>query len=600
MTLTVSMWASTMSLAAPAGARAGLAAAALVVLLCGPVLPDALAGEASPAGGSPAAEAREAGSGASIADLVREADAAFARRDYDAARRLYEQAVTRGADGVHALHRLALLRSWAGDLGASAAAYRRALERAPGELDLSLELASVLERKNDLREAIRIYEALRAAHADEPRVLLGLGRALGRKGRHAEADAVLRDMQDRRLEPIRAHVARARLLAAQGRFDRAADFYRDALRADPRNLEARLGLAENEHAQGFDRKAVQQIEAIVLDHPESREARDLQKEIHDALRPRIRVDGTRLSDDDSNRLDSAVAAYTFMAEPQTSVTIGYGLHDASVRCESRAVCDELAPPSGPFSIEAGASAEILDAGLISRIIGPITFHARAGAARQETFGEKRRTVGIGGGFLRWQVGPRLALVGTGGREALVDTAPLVDRGLRVDTAEVRMEFRFRPSWLLTAGAGYGSYSDRNARRSASASIEWRLPIVRPRVAGTFEALFREFNEDTDHGYFDPLRYDSELLTVAIWDRYRRGRIFWRVQGSYGRQDVATGGGTAPDPVDDDTVRAVNGAFGVEFGTRASLEAFYWRSDHALQTATGFASRRSGLLFRLRI
>ena len=587
--------------AAGRGGRWRFNAGALLLLLGWPgVAPQARA--AAVAGAAPAAaRGTKAVAGPeteAVAELVRQADAAFDREDYKAARRLYERAVQADADAVRPLRRLALLQSWDGDLRQSIATYRRALQRAPGDLDLSLELAKVLGWRNDLDAAIRLYEDLRAAHPDDARVLLGLGQALGWRGRYREADAVYRSMQDRRIESIQAHVGRARLLAWQGRLDRAMEYYRDALRADPGHLEARLGMAQTEHWQGFDRKAVQQIDAIVLDHPESREARDLQRDIHDSLRPRAQVQAGRTSDNDGNRVDAAVVAHTFMAEPQTSIRIAYGEYDATFRCESNLFCDELGLTE-PFSVEADTTARTLEAGVVSRIIGPITFHARGGAVQEKTFGGGRRTVGVGGGYLRWQVGPRLALLGTGGRETLLDTAPLIDRGLRVDTAQVRMEFRFLPAWLLSAAGGYGSYSDHNARRAASLSIEWRLPTVRPKVSATFEARFREFNEDTDHGYFDPLRYDSELLTVAVWDRYRRDRIFWRIEGTYGRQDFTTGGGPGPGAGDDDTVQAIYAAAGAALGRRGSLEAFYSRSDYALQVATGFTSTRSGFVFRFR-
>ena len=41
------------------------------------------------------------------------------------------------------------------------------------------------------------------------------------------------------------------------------------------------------------------------------------------------------------------------------------------------------------------------------------------------------------------------------------------------------------------------------------------------------------------------------------------------------------------------------SFGVGFGTRASLEAFYSHSNYALQLATGFTSSRSGFALRFR-
>jgi len=538
-----------------------------------------------------------------VADLVRAADAAFDRGEYRQARALYEEAVQRGAEGVHALRRLALLESWDGDLSASIACYRQALAQAPGDLDLSLELAKVLSWKNELGEAIRLYEALRATYPDDARVLLGLGQALAWRGRYAEADAVYRGMEERRLEPIQAHVGRARVLAWQGSFDRAAHFYRDVLRADSMNLDARLGLAEIEHWQGLDRAAREQSDNIVLDHPESREAQRLQTEIHQALDPHAGLDAFRFSDNDSNRVDTATATYTFMAEPQTSVRIAYATYDAEFRCTILGFCrsDDVAAAQGlagqPIDAVVDARAQALTAGVTSRLIGPLTFHARLGGLREETIAGGSRSLAIGGGFLRWQVGPRFAVVGAGSRDTLLDTVPLIDKGIHVDGADVTLEYRYRPSWTLSGSGGYGTYSDGNARRTAAVSLEWRLPTAHPFVSGVFAARYRAFNADKDDAYFDPRRYDSELLTVAIWDDYRHARIFWRIEETYGRQ--AFDAGAAVEAGRGDRVAAEYVSFGVGFGTRASLEAFYSHSNYALQLATGFTSSRSGFALRFR-
>jgi tetratricopeptide (TPR) repeat protein len=560
------------------------------------------------AAGSWPAAAREGAPAAdrSVADLVRDADAAFAREDYAGARALYEEAVRRGAEAVHPLRRLALLMSWDGDLDASIACYRRALALAPDDLDLSLELAKVLSWDNQLAESIRILEGQRVRHPDDPRVLLALAQVLAWKGRYDAADAIYRDMEERRLEAIQAHVGRARALAWKGDLDRAIEFYRDVLKADPGNVDARFGIVQVHHWQGLDRSASAQAENLVVDHPENREAVKLREEIRQALRPRGDLDAYRLSDSDSNRVDAGTAAYTFMAEPQTSVRIAYSDYDAEFRCKTLVRCSgdpqAIAQDAGvgaPVDTVPGTRAQALVAGVTSRVIAPINFHARIALVREEDFAGGARVFGAGGGYLRWQVGPRFAVGSNGGREALLDTAELASRGLRVDTAEVRLEYRFRTPWLLSGSAGYGSYSDGNARRTAGVSLEWRLRSRHPSVAGTFEARYRSFNDDTDHGYFDPLRYDSELLTVAVWDQYARSRIFWRVEGTLGRQDFDGRGGSAPGAGQDDTVQAFNGSLGVGLGSRASLEAFYSRSDYALQVATGFTSSRTGFALRMR-
>ncbi len=547
--------------------------------------------------------AAEASAGAPAADagaLVRQADAAFARDSYKEARRLYEQAKNAGAQGVHVLSRLALLQSWDGNLGESVENYRAAIKMTPDDFDLCLELARVLTWKNDLGEAIELYEGLRMKSPEDPRVLLGLARALGWKRRYAAADAIYVEMEQKRIEPFKAHAGRGELLAWQGDYQQASHMYRDVMRADPGNIEARIGLTRVEHWQGLDRAARVQINNIVLDHPEDRDARQLQRDIGEALRPRSSVDASRFSDNDSNRVDAATAAATWMLEPQTSLRIAYSAYDAEFRCKDAALCDEVAASPVPSQL-VSTRAQFLTAGLTSRLLNPLYFFARIGAVREDSFDGEARTLGTLGGSLRWQVGPRLSVSTWGGREPLLDTAVLIDRGINAFTADAGIEYRFRPSWTLSGNAGYATYSDRNARQTAGAAIEWRLPVARPRITARFEARYRAFNEDKDNGYFDPLRYDSELLTVAIWDDVRHGRLFWRAEGTIGRQSFDTGGSASLEAGNNDRVEAFYGSFGVGMGAtkRATLEAFYGRSDYALNLATGFTSTRSGAIFRYR-
>jgi len=527
-----------------------------------------------------------------VAEVVREADAAFARQDFKKARPLYEEAVRRQPDQVHSLIRAAILESWDSDLAPAAENYRRAVSLAPDDYDARLGLARVLSWKHEFAESITTYKGLRDQHPDDPKVLLGLGQTLSWAGRFAEADAVFASMEERRIEAIQAHIGRARLRGWQGQLGEAARYWRDVLRADPGNLDARIGMAYVRHWEGLDRQAQEQANNIVLDHPDSKDAKELQAAVHLGLRPHVDGDAFRYSDTDSNRVDAATAAYVFMSEPQTSVRFAYSVYDASFRCEDPAFCNE---PGLAVGDEIDTRAQMLTAGATSRF-GPLTFSAHGGAVREETFGDDARTDGVFGGFMRWQVGPRFAVGTSGGWDNLLDTAPLIDRGIRTISADARLEYRFRPAWLLSGGGGAATYSDGNGRRTVGAALEWRAPRTHPWFSTLLDARYRTFNADRDSGYFDPLRYDSELLTAAIWDDYRDGRFYWRAEGTYGRQAFTVG---AAEPRDD-RVKGVSGLAGINFAAgRGAVEASYARSDYALNVANGFKYSRTGLFLRYR-
>jgi hypothetical protein len=197
------------------------------------------------------------------------------------------------------------------------------------------------------------------------------------------------------------------------------------------------------------------------------------------------------------------------------------------------------------------------------------------------------------------VGSRFTMAGYAAREPLLDTAVLIDKGIIVDSGDAVLEFRFRPEWNLGGSAGYALYSDGNRRMTAGANISWRPPLARPHLSGVFDVRYRAYSEDLNHGYFDPQRFDSELLTVAVWDDLRHGRFYWRVEATIGRQAFDTDASSTLEAGDGDTVRAFHAMAGVGLGERAAVEAFYSRGDYALQLATGFESTRAGFSFRFR-
>jgi hypothetical protein len=253
----------------------------------------------------------------------------------------------------------------------------------------------------------------------------------------------------------------------------------------------------------------------------------------------------------------------------------------------------------PINRAVDASGQSLQAGLTARLITPLSFHARAGVVRQESFDGSHRTVTIGGGRIEWRVGPSFEIHAVGGREAMHDTATLIDLGLRLDTAAMNLRYRFHDRWVLVGKGGYGSYSDGNARQTAAISVRWQLPAESVQIAGTVEARYRRFLDDRDGGYFDPRRYDAELLTLEVRDDAPEGRLYWRFSGTLGRQHFDMHAGPRLETERDDQVEEVYGAAGVRFGDRGSLEAYYSRSNDPFDRAVGFTTSRAGFVLRIR-
>jgi tetratricopeptide (TPR) repeat protein len=437
-------------------------------------------------------------------------------------------------------------------------------------------------RNGDASAARDQFQAALVERPDDPRALLGLGRALTERRRYNEADALYRDMETRHIEAIEARLGRARLRSLQGDHEGARRFYRDALQADPGNLEARLGLAREAHAQGLDRTALAQADNLVLDHPESEAARALQREIHDGLRPHVTLEPLATSDDGDNRTRQIRAAGVFMAEPQSAVEIAYTAHEAELDDDS-------------------VRSSILTGGVMSRLLSPLSFLARAGFIRQTPLDEEDRVLLFGDGNIRWVVGPRFTIRAFASRRPILDSVPLVDWGIRVDSGEMRLEYRYRPEWMLVADGELGRYSDGNARETASAFLAWEPQGSRPRVTTTVGARLRRFNDDRDYGYLDPIHYDSQSLTVRLWDEEMGDRLVWHIEGTLGRQSY--------DPNDaqralvaepEERLHGGEAALGVAIGERVRLEAFHQRTNDALESAPGFGIRRSGLSLRVRL
>jgi thioredoxin-like negative regulator of GroEL len=452
----------------------------------------------------------------------------------------------------------------------------------------------------DAGRARELFEQALQMQPDDPKALVGLGRALTARRRYVEADALYRDMEDRHIASIDARLGRARLRSLQGDHEGARHFYKDALQADPGNLEARLGMAREAHAIGLDAQALPQADNIVVDHPGNAAALALQKTIHNALSPRIEFAPSVQEDDAGNRLEQVTVTGTFMARPQTAVSVALTGARTTSECGDAIDCAAFVTPV-PADGSVETEARTLVAGTVIRVIRPLTFEARVGALQEEPLDGSRRTQIFGDGVILWEAGPRLTLRGRTARRPLLDSAALVDYGIHVDTGDLRLEYRLDPLWTVTGIGELGRYSDGNAREFARTTLTFQAPTTRRVVTTTLAVVLGRHHDDRDMGYLDPIHYDAETVTVAIADVVLGGRLTWSLEGTFGRQAYDPNDSeVAPVAPPDSPVSGGAARLGFDLGDRVHLEAWHRRTNDALATAPGFPARLSGLTVRIRL
>jgi thioredoxin-like negative regulator of GroEL len=452
----------------------------------------------------------------------------------------------------------------------------------------------------DAGRARELFEQALLLRPDDAKALVGLGRALTARRRYVEADALYRDMEDRHIASIGARLGRARLRSLQGDHEGARQFYKDALQADPANLDARLGLAREAHAIGLDAQALPQADNIVVDHPGSAEALALQKTIHDALSPRIEFAPSVRKDDAGNRLDQVTVTGTFMARPQTAVSVAVTGARTTSECGSAIDCAAFLTPV-PADGSAETEARTLVGGTVIRVIRPLTFEARVGVLQEEPLDGSRRTQIFGDGVILWEAGPRLTMRGRTARRPLLDSAALVDYGIHVDTGDLRLEYRLHPLWTVTGTGELGRYSDGNSREFAETTLTFQVPISRPVVTTTAAVRLGRHHDDRDMGYLDPIRYEAETVTVTVADVMLEGRITWSLEGTFGRQEYNPNNyEIIPVAPPDSPLEGGAARLGFDLGDRVYLEAWHRRTNDALATAPGFPVRLSGLMLRIRL
>lgn len=412
---------------------------------------------------------------------TQDADAAFARGDFAAARAAYEQVLARDSLSVRALYRLAILDSWDGALDRSLERLRRLRRLEPLDPDFAVAHARVLSWAGKYAAAASVYDSVLAASPHRADALAGL----------------------------------ARTTAWKGDLPRAEALWRGALAAHPDDPEINVGLAQTllwrgqaALAEGYATRARQLA-------PEDRSARDVLDLIEAALAPEFSTTADYNHDSDDNDILTHRLSY--------SVSLAGGRRAAAYGLWRRAT--DPARSGGSYTLG-------------GRLTTPLGQTVLARAA----LGGQLLAPDSAGPYTT--LAPELALSARLSRTAAVtlgwrrgyfdETAILLRRHLTTNALDLDVELAPVPRVTVLLAAGSLWLTD-NTRWSALGAV-----MVAAAPGLELGGLARAFAYDTNPGmgYFAPDLF--ALLEARA--RYERRFGHWGVQGDggFGSQQVGRG------------------------------------------------------------
>jgi len=425
-----------------------------------------------------------------------EAEDAFDRGDYRAARALYDSVLARDSLNPRAMYRLAVLDSWDGHLKRSLARFVK-LRRIEQSLDISVAHAKVLAWDGQTRWSEALYDSVLAIAPDRGDALAG----------------------------------RARAVAWSGDLDRAERLWRDALERYPDDPEILIGLAQTLYWKGEPGLAEGYIDRARALAPADAAVRDLFDQVRAERRPAISFSSDGAEDIEHNRFVSV--AGTFSASLS-----GEGQRRGTLRASWRR--NDL---GGLVGTSSG-----LDGWLVQSFRGGSTVRAGLGARSLKADSGTRTFATVQAGVgLRPAKFTSINVAYT--RAPFDETALLVRRAFVWNELDVSTDIAPNPSLDVSVAGNAAWLSDGNRRLIGSVTA--MVGVGRGLRVGVYGRVMGYREANPGRGYFAPDRFTlGEGRASYTW---RRPRWSLRVSGGFGAQQVGAGGATQAEWHGDATV-----------------------------------------------
>lgn len=436
----------------------------------------------------PLALALLAAPGLLIAQLP-DAEAAFRRGDYVAARTAYERVLATDSLNIRALYRLAILDGWDGKLSRSLQRLARARRLAPSDADIMLSEAQVLAWEGKLAAAEALYDSVLARSPDRADALAG----------------------------------RARVVAWRGDLDRAEQLWRAALERYPDAAELLIGLAQTLYWKGQPVLAETYAARARTVAPGDRAVRDLERVVRAALRPDLSTHLDGATDSDHNEFVAQEASISTSLGSDLRGTLHAGWrHARLVDAAGNVIASGTSYGAGVYGIAALGKGAVLRAGLGARRVEPDAADARTPLTAQLGLGLRP------GRYTAASLGYS--------RTPFDETAGLMAQGLTIDALDWSVDASPNAGWSVSAGGGGAWFSDGNRRYSVVGAVLGR--VLKGLQIGPFARVLG-YRAPRPGLYFAPVRFSViEGRGVYEWQRNRWGL---RADGGLGSQQVQTFG-----------------------------------------------------------
>lgn len=482
----------------------------------------------------------------SLAAQLPDAEAAFAKGDYPAARASYERVLATDSLNRRALYRLAILDGWDGKLAVSLTRLATLRRLDPRDGDVMVTQAQILAWAGQTTAAAALYDSVLARSPDRSDALAG----------------------------------RARAIAWAGDLDRAEDLWREALERHPDDAELLIGLAQTLFWKGQPGLAEAYAARARALAPEDRAVRDLERVVRAALRPQVATSVDGATDSDNNHFIAQDANVTGSLGVAVRSTLRVGWRHATLTDSAGDVVSSgTSYGADGYAIAALGQGATLRAGLGVRRVAPAGQSARMPLTAQFGLGfHPGRYTAAGLGY---------------SRTPFDETVGLMQQNLTIDAIDWSVDAFPRAGWSLSAGGGGAWLSDGNARYSAVGAVLGR--VAKGLQLGPF-ARVMGYREPKTGFYFTPLRFSViEGRAVYEWQRNRWGL---RADGGFGSQQVQ--GFDKPAPHQPEWHGGISLSRGWGADNEIALVASITNSAAAATTsvATGaFRYRTIGLRFR---